>query len=78
MTFDVAKHSLVPKHSILSDKEKEMVLATYHVTLKDLPKILITDPLIAKLHAKISDLIKIERPSRTAGTSVYYRVVLGD
>ncbi|MEK7872372.1 MAG: DNA-directed RNA polymerase subunit RpoH/Rpb5 C-terminal domain-containing protein [Chloroflexota bacterium] len=69
MTSDVAKHALVPKHSKLSDKEKEIVLAKYQINHKDLPKILISDPTIAKLDAKAGEVIKIERSSRTAGTS---------
>ncbi len=75
MTFDVTKHFLVPKHQKLSEAEAKKVLERYAVDLQSLPKILKDDPVIAKLSVKGGDIIKIERSSKTAGTSVYYRVV---
>jgi DNA-directed RNA polymerase subunit H (RpoH/RPB5) len=76
MTFDVTKHELVPKHAKLGDKEKEAVLSEYNITIKELPKMFATDPALEKLNVKPGDVIKIERSSRTAGNTVYYRVVM--
>ncbi|MBI2665314.1 DNA-directed RNA polymerase subunit H [Candidatus Woesearchaeota archaeon] len=76
MSFDVGKHTLVPKHTKLSEKEKEGLLATYNITIKELPKISVEDPAIAKLGAKGGDIIRVERKSRTAGITHYFRVVV--
>lgn len=76
MAFDVSKHILVPKHSKLSDSEKNKLLEKYNINVLELPKILKEDPAIAKLDVKVGDVIKIERKSKTAGTSDYYRVVI--
>lgn len=68
---------MVPKHIILNDEEKNNVLKKYRVMLRQLPRILITDPAIADKTPKIGDVIKIIRKSQTAGESVYFRVVVG-
>ncbi len=78
MAFDVHKHFLVPKHSKVSEAEKKKLLGDYNISGKDLPKILKTDSAIASLNVKESDIIKIERKSKTAGISVYYRIVYGN
>ncbi|PIN81065.1 DNA-directed RNA polymerase subunit H, partial [Candidatus Woesearchaeota archaeon CG10_big_fil_rev_8_21_14_0_10_30_7] len=44
--------------------------------LKDLPKILVDDPMIQLLNAKDGDVIKIERNSLTAGKTIFYRRVV--
>ncbi|MDP3734799.1 MAG: DNA-directed RNA polymerase subunit RpoH/Rpb5 C-terminal domain-containing protein [Nanoarchaeota archaeon] len=75
MTLDITNHSLVPKHMRVSDAEKEKLYALYNITSKKLPKIIITDPAIAKLTVKVGDIIKIEHHSKTAGLSSYYREV---
>lgn len=76
MEIDVSNHGLVPKHTKISDAEKEKFLSSHSLSLRDLPKILITDPAIVCINAKAGDVIKIERVSMTAGTAVYYRVVV--
>jgi DNA-directed RNA polymerase subunit H len=70
------KHLLVPKHTKLSEKEKQELLKKYNLTTKELPKILNTDPAIAHLEIKEGDVIKISRKSLTAGETNYYRSVL--
>lgn len=75
MTMDALKHSLVPKHSKLSDSEKKELLEKYFVQLKQLPRIHGSDPALSSLSVKEGDIIKIERASKTAGIFVYYRVV---
>ncbi|MEM7816103.1 MAG: DNA-directed RNA polymerase subunit H [Candidatus Aenigmatarchaeota archaeon] len=73
--IDILKHRLVPKHEILSQKEKKELLEKMKVSEKQLPKILDSDPVVKKIGAKPGDLIKITRKSQTAGESVYYRIV---
>jgi len=71
-------HVLVPEHTKLSDKEKQTLFETYNITIKELPKILITDPAIRHLEPKENDVIKISRKSPTAGNSVFYRGVINE
>lgn len=74
--FKVKSHFLVPKHIKLSEREAKKVLEKYKVSLKELPKILKTDPALEELDVKPGDIIKIIRKSETAGEAVYYRVVI--
>lgn len=71
-------HTLVPKHTKLSDKEKQTLFETYNITIKELPKILITDSAIRHLEPKENDVIKISRKSPTSGNSVFYRGVINE
>jgi DNA-directed RNA polymerase subunit H len=73
--FKVDKHILTPKHVKLSEREKVHLLEKYHVTSKEMPKILKTDAAIRELDSKPGDVIKIVRKSQTAGESMFYRVV---
>ena len=70
---DLLKHELVPKHLLLSDKEKEELFAKYRITAAELPHISKNDPAIRHLDVKQGDVIKIIRKSRTAGEAVTYR-----
>ena len=67
---------LVPEHSKLSDNEAKALLKTYNITIREMPKILMSDPAIAHLRVKEGDIIKIKRKSRTAGQIRYYRGVI--
>jgi len=70
------QHNLVPAHKKLSEKEKAELLKRYNVTIKELPKILITDPAIAGLDVAEGDVIKVVRKSPTSGETFYYRGVI--
>ncbi len=70
------EHELIAKHLKVSSTEKEALLKKYNVDVKALPKILRKDPAIAHLDLKAGDLAKIERKSKTAGISAYYREVI--
>jgi len=74
--FDLRKHSFVYKHAKLSEKEKEALLTKYDISIAEMPQIRKKDPAIKGLSAKPGDVIKIVRPSPTAGESTYYRVVV--
>ncbi len=74
--FKADKHILIPKHSKLSDAQKEKLLEKYNISIKELPRILKADPAIISLNAKPGDVIKIARDSPTAGEAVFYRVVV--
>lgn len=68
----------MPKHEIITEKDAKKVLEKYNITRGQLPKIMSTDPIVKKLDADIGKVIKVTRPSRTAGKSIFYRVVVGD
>lgn len=74
--FDVSKHVLVPKHTKLSEKEKNELLEKYNITVSQLPVILADDPTIKHLKLSQGDVVKIVRESKTAGESLYYRGVI--
>ena len=74
--LDVSKHFLVPKHTKLSEAEKNKVLEHYKVTLDEFPRIHISDPAIADLELSTNDLIKVDRPSATSKISLFYRRVV--
>ncbi len=77
-TFDVHAHVLVPKHEKLSAEEAKKVLEQYHTTIKEMPKILTSDPALRGLGVKPGDIVKITRKSYTAGVSVFYRGVVDE
>ena len=74
--IDITKHTLVPKHIILNEKEKEELLNKYGISTKHLPRILESDPVVKAINAKIGDVLKIARKSATAGLTNYYRIVV--
>lgn len=77
-TVDITKHTLVPKHVLVSETEKKHIAEELKLTGKELPKILKTDPAILDLKAKDGDVIKITRKSSTAGEISFYRRVISD
>ena len=74
--LEVDKHQLVPKHVLITEREKEELLQKYGIALRQLPRISIEDPAIKDLNGKIGDVVKILRKSHTAGESIYYRVIV--
>ena len=74
--FDIFKHELVPKHEILTLKEREQMLAEYKVQPYQLPPITTLDPTVEAIGAKPGDVLRIIRESPTAGTHITYRYVV--
>lgn len=74
--FNLTEHKLVPKHEILNEKEVAELFDKYKINAKKLPRILQSDPMAKALNADIGNVIRIERPSSTAGSAVYYRLVV--
>lgn len=70
------KHRLVPKHRIMSGKEKQKLFKKYSITSRNLPRIRVRDPAAMAIGARIGDVIEITRKSPTAGETKYYRVVV--
>ncbi len=74
--FDVIKHTLVPKHSKATEKDKKELFEKHGFSLDNLPKIYRADPAIEDLDVQEDDVIKIVRKSLTAGTTTFYRRVV--
>jgi DNA-directed RNA polymerase subunit H len=74
--LDTTQHVLVPKHKKLSDKERQKLLKKYNITLRELPKILITDPALINLKVEEGDVIEIEREAALVGKTIFYRCVI--
>lgn len=70
------KHVLVPKHEIVPQDEHKKLLESMYITTKTkLPEIKFhLDPITRCIGAVPGDIIKITRPSQSAGETVYYRV----
>ena len=74
--FDIFQHALVPKHEILSVKEKDQLLAQYKVHPYQMPQVKSNDPVVKAIGAKPGDVLKIIRKSQTAGEHIAYRYVV--
>lgn len=74
--FDIFEHTLVPKHEILTEKEKQELLSQFKVQPYQLPKIKASDPAVKVIGAKPGDILRIIRKSPTAGEYHAYRYVV--
>jgi DNA-directed RNA polymerase subunit H len=72
----ILEHELVPKHEIMRPEEVRELLERYRITLNELPRILVSDPVVRELGANPGDVLRITRPSPTAGVATYYRLVV--
>lgn len=74
LQFNILRHHLVPKHSILSDEETELVRKRYNITDDSMfPSISYFDPVCMVLGVRPDNICKIERHSKTAIDGVFYR-----
>jgi len=75
LQFNILKHKLVPKHTLLTLIEKEQFMKKYNVMDKSqIPDISFFSPVSIVLGIRPDDVVKIERNSRTAIQSDFYRV----
>ncbi len=74
--IDITKSEFVSKHIITNEEEKQELLNKFQITVRQLPRISVNDPVVKQLGGKIGDVIKIVRNSPVAGESIYYRVVI--
>lgn len=75
LTFNVTKHSMVPKHEILSKEETDELIKSLYITdIKKLPKINASDPISKYYGIQVGEVFRITRPSETSGISYYYRL----
>tara|TARA_Y100000389_G_scaffold73037_1_gene69737 strand:- start:34 stop:621 length:588 start_codon:yes stop_codon:yes gene_type:complete len=78
LLFNIYKHEYVPKHEVITDKKEiEEIKNKYLLkNLYQLPILLNNDPICKYLDIKPGSVVKITRPSPTAGEYVLYRYVV--
>jgi DNA-directed RNA polymerase I, II, and III subunit RPABC1 len=59
---------------LLSTAERDAVLTTYSATARQMPKILLTDPIARYLGLRKDDMVRIERKMANQGELPMYRI----
>nr|UXY87325.1 RNA polymerase I, II and III 24.3 kDa subunit [Cryptomonas sp.] len=73
LIVNITEHNLVPKHEILSNEEVKCLLKRYSLKENQLPRIQKNDPVARYLGLQKNQIVKIIRPSETAGRYITYR-----
>lgn len=77
LQFNILNHLYVPPHTILSNEELDEMMKRYNVADKSqLPDISRYDPVALAIGMRPGDVCKIDRPSKSAIHSTYYRVCI--
>lgn len=78
LQFNILNHEKVPKHIKLTQQEKADVIEMYKIQDErvQIPEISRFDPVAQAILLKPGELCSILRPSRTAVTSLFYRICI--
>lgn len=76
LMINIIKHVSQPKFIMLKADEAVKTMEEYFAKKRDMPKMLMSDPVALYYNAKPGDLFRVIRPSETAGLAPSYRLVI--
>lgn len=75
LQFNILKHAIVPYHRVLTEEETDKIRERYNIISdNNFPTISRFDPVAQVIGIRPGEVCEIERSSKTAITSKYYRI----
>ena len=75
LQFNITKHSLVPTHRILTEKETKDFRTKYNIVSdKNIPEISRFEPISQVMGIRPGEIFEITRASKTSINSLFYRI----
>jgi DNA-directed RNA polymerase I, II, and III subunit RPABC1 len=72
--FNITKHDVVPKHTLLTVDEKNELVRNLRIIPTQLPHIKHNDAMAKYMGLVKGDVVKIDRKSEITENSIYYRI----
>lgn len=78
LLINLVDHEYVPKYETLDKNSDDYIKYNeiFHCKKRNIPKLLLTDPVARYYNLKKHDIVRVLRPSETAGYSSLYRIVI--